>query len=977
MSSVVAQQHLIDSAVFDIGFNCEESAFAMQSGLSDFINKELMAVIKETFDELADPKRVVQIAKLECDLGRIALSDYRYELPRRLKEKLHDALAGLKAPEVDTALDDQQALSNQQRTSDMLFYFLRHGYLPWYARRQEATSIDEWIESVIDQNPEGLMQLLTDSIAQQSILERLVNQSRPQTLIKLVTYLNQIGSSPEITQLLSTLQPLGMSETASNAIWLTLLTVLLNLKTGRFTQAKTRRYLSERLPAQWQAELKLTATPQRDTVDDELKWSELLAQALERAHFPLIAPQWQVLVKDRPETIRQALRRLAYRPIIRRAIAQRFPEEVLHDFIAVMVPTEQSFVGSVLKQPELFRHEHKVDESDTKTVLWSATLGYLVEQRGSRFNKRSFLAALLSQMAVANRISYAQMLSELTQHVVNLAKHSPLVRELTSLLYELGSEVEQDEISKQDQTDSPAVREYQAYTQLSAELGLTSAQSVMDVVTAITQLQTDAPWLLLRLIEELRATGASLVNKLQRLSGVQRHRLLSVLTSINDRPEFLRAIEQWAAKCEKSDAFYLAVLEALIKDELVDFEAITQQLDSYAIQSEGEYFKRTAEQPSGDAPAKIIQTVYNYLQGHGTPTYANSGMLIADWRQLIAHQPQVVRQHLPQIIVEPKLRQRLVTELDEQLLSKSLVLLGVQEQARMQRCAELIRQAIGSLRGFASVASVGRLQWQFMYRYVSEYGVVFDERRFVELCIEQLAKQIKTSATSQFRAELAAGLIANALPSTRAVAARIAEYLRSSVPAKQARVAQTKSQPAQSSKETDTVDEPLPLEDIHIQNAGMVLAAPYLPRLLGMMNLTDANRFMDREAAERAAHLLQYMIDERSDAPEYQLVLNKLLCGIRPGKPIVRAIDIETSEQQQIEGLLHGMIQNWRAIGNTSVAGLRESFFQRQGRLQLKNDAWHLRVETKAFDVLLDSLPWSFSTIKYPWMERVIYVEWR
>ena len=43
----------------------------------------------------------------------------------------------------------------------------------------------------------------------------------------------------------------------------------------------------------------------------------------------------------------------------------------------------------------------------------------------------------------------------------------------------------------------------------------------------------------------------------------------------------------------------------------------------------------------------------------------------------------------------------------------------------------------------------------------------------------------------------------------------------------------------------------------------------------------------------------------------------------------------------------------------------------------LKGDAWHLLVEPRAFDMLLDQLPWSFSMIKHPWMDRVVYVDWR
>ena len=71
------------------------------------------------------------------------------------------------------------------------------------------------------------------------------------------------------------------------------------------------------------------------------------------------------------------------------------------------------------------------------------------------------------------------------------------------------------------------------------------------------------------------------------------------------------------------------------------------------------------------------------------------------------------------------------------------------------------------------------------------------------------------------------------------------------------------------------------------------------------------------------------------------------------------------------------MIANWKVLGNTSVAGLRESFLQRGGSLKRHDEAWRLQVEPRAFDMLLDQLPWGYSTIKHPWMERVIHVDWR
>ncbi|MFZ3018173.1 MAG: contractile injection system tape measure protein [Gallionella sp.] len=166
-------------------------------------------------------------------------------------------------------------------------------------------------------------------------------------------------------------------------------------------------------------------------------------------------------------------------------------------------------------------------------------------------------------------------------------------------------------------------------------------------------------------------------------------------------------------------------------------------------------------------------------------------------------------------------------------------------------------------------------------------------------------------------------------------------------------------------------------EEIYIANAGMVLATPYLPQLFRMLDLTEGTKFKDERSAERAIHLLQFMVNESCDSPEFLLSLNKLLCGVPTGVPIVREIELLQQEKDAIEGMLNGIIRNWTILGNTSVQGLRESFLQRSGRLQLKEDNWHLKVEPKGIDVLLDRLPWSFALIKHPWMRRPIYVEWR
>lgn len=163
----------------------------------------------------------------------------------------------------------------------------------------------------------------------------------------------------------------------------------------------------------------------------------------------------------------------------------------------------------------------------------------------------------------------------------------------------------------------------------------------------------------------------------------------------------------------------------------------------------------------------------------------------------------------------------------------------------------------------------------------------------------------------------------------------------------------------------------------NIRNAGMVIIATYAQRLFSILELTKDGQFISEEATQRAVHLLQYAITGATATPEYQLTLNKLLCGIHGGKPIARGIDITDKEKDTIEQMLNGVIAHWKALGKTSIAGLRQTFLQREGSLHFEDDAWHLHIPSATFDMLLDRLPWSFAMIRFPWMEHPLQVTWR
>ena len=170
-------------------------------------------------------------------------------------------------------------------------------------------------------------------------------------------------------------------------------------------------------------------------------------------------------------------------------------------------------------------------------------------------------------------------------------------------------------------------------------------------------------------------------------------------------------------------------------------------------------------------------------------------------------------------------------------------------------------------------------------------------------------------------------------------------------------------------------------EPIYIGNAGLVLLGPFLPHLFKSLELLHAHddgsqSLGGMEQASRAVHLLQFIVDNRTDASEPELALNKLLCGIPLGTPVEKEIDLTDREIEFCQTLHRSMISNWTIIKNTSVAGLQETFLQREGRLRKSPDRWDLVVQRKTLDVLVDQIPWSISVILHRWMTHPIHVSW-
>ncbi|MBS0424280.1 MAG: hypothetical protein JSR71_07635, partial [Proteobacteria bacterium] len=536
-----------------------------------------------------------------------------------------------------------------------------------------------------------------------------------------------------------------------------------------------------------------------------------------------------------------------------------------------------------------------------------------------------------------------------------------------------------------------------------------------DLHTLLEMLATDHPEQLQQLYRDLRNGHydpiAAQLNAIELHSLIERLLRMKSTASGADRLAFLQAITHQADHVDDQESYYRRILEDLLQEREIDLEAIAalarQPLDRSKTDHQ-DWDKQTGTEATkgaetaGKADAKVVADSTRQIRTGHTALYARITAALHK-AGLTGEQSAVTATAME----ADELRQRL-----RALLHTIAVRDGLEKLPQSSRMdiayllspqaalwnEHLLVQADTLYRITKLTGQSNRQQWeQRLWAASLRYLLTLDTTDIAPAAyLQALARELTAEADPQVtlrawyealeqrKASGAIRTLLRMLVETSAVPQRMEKENQDS-----SRVIARAEENALSAaqkpplldwdallkrvRSTDDV-----YEEIYIENAGQVLAAPYLPRLFGMLKLVEDGAFVDRRAAERAVHLLQFMVNEQTRSPEYQLTLNKILCGVTTGIPICREIDISVHEQETIEGLICGMIQNWQTIGNTSISGLRETFLQRKGKLQLKEDGmWYLTVEPGVFDMLLDSLPWSYSVIKHSWMERAVHVTWR
>lgn len=171
------------------------------------------------------------------------------------------------------------------------------------------------------------------------------------------------------------------------------------------------------------------------------------------------------------------------------------------------------------------------------------------------------------------------------------------------------------------------------------------------------------------------------------------------------------------------------------------------------------------------------------------------------------------------------------------------------------------------------------------------------------------------------------------------------------------------------------------MNEFQVNNAGLILFAPFFARLFQITGLMEEHHsFKNEDCQMKAVFMLQYLAyGKEREWEESALVLNKLIVGFEPDKPLPRKVELTDKEKETVDSMFSSVREMWDKLRHTSFEGIRISFLQRNGIVTKEERPGYrmLKVEERAYDILMDYLPWSFRYYKIPWGNTIIETKWR
>jgi hypothetical protein len=687
-------------------------------------------------------------------------------------------------------------------------------------------------------------------------------------------------------------------------------------------------------------------------------------------------------------------------------IVYHFSAYVVEQIITALEEEQAAFIFGYTKEVIALQGRQsviKTEQSEFEKAVWMFVLTYLVTENSGQFNRKQFIRRNLERLALHFNIDYELLLNTFRQAMDFYKKDIPagsftsFIKILyeengTQLLQEVYHELLNNDqslpgkISYQEVPGEPVNVFVPGITRLSPDIPLPLSWIGYDSITI--QSERQEVWQQAINLFTIFITGQQLPYWFAGLSEARQAILLRQAVILLFRKRPLLLAELWEHGSYKITA-RLYVHQLFEKPVSPLEENIRKQLQAYAERDTITFF----QQNLGDT---FIQYRENFLeiwqQYHDKPTserlafYRKILSATVVVQQVALNLPEdefwILMEDVPSLwdnhtiaalqqwqqLMEGMLADNLERE-RVRLLFRQFNLQWLAGKVHVTDTVSYVREWLVFLNNFNESATRRLLS-------VMANSTAIDTRPFMHIqavipvMVEQAVILIKTSSAVEISAVRPAGnpRLSSQQPSHRADNQLI-------LPADVLRLRQEefiqKNYPRKTSKPIATSEQ----EGIYVNNAGLVLLHPFFHTYFTRLQLITNGKFNDTEAQQRAIHLLQLLVYGNSEQPEHALVLNKILCNFPMEMPL-EPIQFTEDEKQLSLQLIGAATQQWEKMKNTSVEGFRASFLQRDGVLWQTDGAWYLKVKSRSYDIILQTLPWSMGMIKPSWTDKILYTEW-
>lgn len=448
-------QHYVTRLRLDAHVPDHDSALALRSRLEALGNKTLPLIIERVAEALIPATCHLRLPTLQLNLGAVASASLEYDISTVFEQALTNAL---QAALVQGQMNDPHSLLTpaQAALADFETY-LRSGILPFHHGTRLAPSL--WLAKLAATNPAGLSALLHRLATQRHALTRLLLQTGPEGFQQLLNLLAPADAS-------IILQLLADSLAAHDALPIfalgpEMLDLLLQRMTLEYllrdagSQFNRRNYLrfllhqaaeETQIPYLDMLGLLRTALNRLQTHHKPSSGLPIiLSELIEETQTPPTLPG-SLMATRLAELLDFINRHKNERSRLKLFLAS-LKDTDFTELIKAVSPADATLILSYLA--DLVTLYHDLDEpplavlsaDGLRQLARLITLLHLLQNASTQFNRLSWLRQLITEIALAENLPYAEILKALGYAAEKTKNRIPTGTSLPGLLADLAAEI--------------------------------------------------------------------------------------------------------------------------------------------------------------------------------------------------------------------------------------------------------------------------------------------------------------------------------------------------------------------------------------------------------------------------------------------------------------------------------------------------------------------------------------------------------